>query len=210
MARSCELIIEPNPLDGDVNMSRDAAMLQSAIDENQCSLRFYRWLQPTLSLGYFQRPEIIPPEFNQLPCVRRLSGGGAILHHHELTYACAISATHELAGNPTRIYRVIHDQIVAVLREFGIDIRRRGHVDNQHHEPFLCFRRHDPHDLVVGSHKVLGSAQRRRKGAVLQHGSLLLKESEFASGLPGLLDLAKLEKCPVDVERLGQKLSLLL
>jgi lipoate-protein ligase A len=210
MACSCELIIEPNPLDGDVNMARDAAMLQSAVDQKQCSLRFYQWDRPTLSLGYFQRPEIIPTEFSQLPYVRRLSGGGAILHHHELTYACAIPATHDLARNPTGIYQAIHDQIVAVLREFGFNIRTRGRSEKQQDEPFLCFRRQDPHDLIVGSHKVLGSAQRRRKGAVLQHGSLLLSESEFASGLPGLLDWSDLKKCPLVVEPLGHAIASLL
>jgi len=211
MARLCELIIEPKPLDGETNMSRDAAMLQSAVDDGKCALRLYEWDRPTLSLGYFQKPEIIPSEFDQLPTVRRISGGGAILHHHELTYACAIPARHTLASDPTSLYRVIHDRIVAVLAEFDFNVCSRGQVAiRQLNEPFLCFLREDPHDLVIDGHKVLGSAQRRRKGAVLQHGSLLLRESEFAPGLPGLLDLANLKKCPLVVDRLGIGISSLL
>lgn len=64
-------------------------------------------------------------------------------------------------------------------------------------EPFLCFQRCDPHDLVLGGQKVLGSAQRRRKGAILQHGSLLLRGSPHAPHLLGLTDLMGLDKCPV-------------
>jgi lipoate-protein ligase A len=55
---------------------------------------------------------------------------------------------------------------------------------------FLCFGRGDAFDVVLGGHKVLGSAQRRRKGAILQHGSLVLRRSSFAPQFPGIADLA--------------------
>ena len=61
-------------------------------------------------------------------------------------------------------------------------------------EPFLCFSRGDARDIVLGQHKVLGSAQRRRRGAVLQHGSLLLALSEFAPEFPGLRELTSFER----------------
>lgn len=205
---SCEVLVEPHPLDGETNMARDAEMLQSAVDDNRCRLRIYEWDQPTISLGYFQKPDSVPAEFSELPCVRRLSGGGAILHHDELTYSCALPAQHPRASRPTELYDVVHEQIIRVIRNSRIaEIEARGTVESGLNEPFLCFLRQDPHDLVFGSHKVLGSAQRRRKGSVLQHGSLLLRASPFAKHLPGILDLGGLVECSVLAKELSIAIS---
>jgi lipoate-protein ligase A len=76
------------------------------------------------------------------------------------------------------------------LSEFGVAVAPRGHDSSRPDEPFLCFLREAAPDLVVNRHKVLGSAQRRRRGAVLQHGSLLLRASEYAPELIGLSELA--------------------
>ena len=70
---------------------------------------------------------------------------------------------------------------------------------------FLCFGRGDAQDLVVDTptgevHKVLGSAQRRRRGAVLQHGSLLLRRSDAAPEFPGLFDLAAATDLPTEAD----------
>jgi lipoate-protein ligase A len=70
----------------------------------------------------------------------------------------------------------------------------------------LCFQRQDEQDLVLNGHKVLGSAQRRRRGAILQHGGLLLKASKFAPDLPGIIDLTT----GVDLTDLEQSVSTVL
>lgn len=178
------------------NMAVDEALLHDAIANGTCWLRMYAWSEPTLSLGYFQKPEerLADPELAELPFVRRLSGGGAILHDDEWTYSCVVPAGHTLARNPLEIYEVVHSAIVATLRSRGAEVAFRREVqsaaaDERGAEPFLCFGRGDPRDLVCRGHKVLGSAQRRRRGAVLQHGSLLLRRSPFAAEHPGLVDL---------------------
>ena len=77
-----------------------------------------------------------------------------------------------------------------VLAEFGIMARMNERtLVSLGGEPFLCFQRRSVGDLLVGEHKVCGSAQRRRKGAILQHGSLLLAASPHAPELPGLAEL---------------------
>ena len=77
-------------------MAVDEALLESAVSQDICTLRWYRWKEPTISLGYFQsnETEVQNDTWKDLPRVRRLSGGGAILHHYELTYSFAIPACH--------------------------------------------------------------------------------------------------------------------
>jgi len=171
-------------------MAADAALLEAAVD-GAIGGRWYRWAEPTLSLGHFQKgraldESTLPP----LPRVRRLSGGGAIVHHLEWTYALAAPRGHWLAATPERFYEAVHEELIAALAAAGVAARLRGR-GGEGEEPTLCFLRSDPRDVVVADaagaiRKVVGSAQRRRKGAVLQHGSLLAAASPFAPEAPGL------------------------
>ena len=79
------------------------------------------------------------------------------------------------------------------LHEAGIRARLRGtgaDFQSPEGQPFLCFLRGDERDIVLDGHKIGGSAQRRRRGAVLQHGSLILRKSPFAPEVAGLQDVA--------------------
>ena len=184
-------VILDEPQSGAWNMAVDEALLEESLRSGTIFLRLYRWSEPTGSLGYFQnRSELRrDPRLANLPSVRRLSGGGAILHHHEQTYSCCLPPTHRLAQQPYRLYEEIHAIFVSWLTECGIQVKTRGHNFDRKEEPFLCFLRTAAPDLVVSGHKILGSAQRRRRGAVLQHGSLLLDASEHVPELHGLLGL---------------------
>ncbi len=186
----CQVQIDSAPGRGTWNMALDEAMLETAADRGLILLRWYRWEEPTVSLGYFQSDEFSTehPELATLPVVRRLSGGGAILHHHELTYAIAIPGSHPLAAQPAELYCTVHEEIIAIMREHGIPAAIRGDT-SEAGDQFLCFARADCNDVVLAGHKILGSAQRRRRGAVLQHGSLLLERSSYAPQHPGLFDL---------------------
>jgi lipoate-protein ligase A len=187
----CRILIDPQPNSGSWNMALDEVLLETSVNEGTPLVRMYRWSEATVSLGYFQDAETADrnPEFTKLPKVRRLSGGGAILHHHELTYSCALPATHPLAAEPHRLYEAVHERILTVLKRFGISARMRGTDLNNNDQPFLCFGRKDSRDIIYREFKILGSAQRRRRGAILQHGSLLLKRSAFAPVFPGIVDL---------------------
>lgn len=170
-------------------MAVDETLLDSAA-EGICTVRWYRWEQATLSLGYFQSHEqaLADSRLRDLPKVRRLSGGGAIVHHHELTYSCAVPALHPLAAAPRRLYTAVHERVIGVLAEFGYEAVLRGTNTPAPGVEYLCFGRMDDFDVVMGGFKVLGSAQRRRKGAILQHGSLMLERSEWAPAFPGVFD----------------------
>ena len=187
-----QLLVE-GPCDGAWNMALDEALLLRAEERRIPSLRFYGWSSPTLSLGYFQSLGARREHPPSLPCdlVRRPSGGGAILHHHELTYALALPSGHAMAGQAQRLYLAVHTALVEVLASLGV-AGQLGEQAEQHPSqdpPFLCFLRREFGDLLVGDHKIAGSAQRRRRGAVLQHGSLLLARSPFARELHGLQEL---------------------
>jgi lipoate-protein ligase A len=176
------------------NMSVDQALLE-AVDRTPVPvLRFYQWSTPTLSLGYFQK---LADRNHHLgsrdaQCLRRSTGGGAIMHHHDLTYSLSLPARPSDSGARLGLYRAAHDAFITALADVAVrafafrdDPRCSGHE-----EAFLCFQRRTDEDLVVNGYKVLGSAQRRSRMAILQHGSLLLKASPLAPELPGILDLS--------------------
>lgn len=214
------LLIDP-PLDGFTNMARDEALLDAVVaGESPLTLRFYQWSEPTISLGYFQAYAALESQVGpvrEMAVVRRTTGGGAILHDRELTYALVVPEKHPLLVNgPTALYCRMHDAIIAVLNELGIPARSRGptrcgEVDandrsggesSQAHGPFFCFARTHALDIVVGDRKLAGSAQRRASGGVLQHGSIVLEavHAEQPSTAVG-------DYCPIAPDELAQRIA---
>ena len=176
-------------------MAVDEALLESAADSGQATLRFYTWQEPTLSLGYFQSVADRQQHFASLDCplVRRASGGGAILHDRELTYSITLPQPAASAA----LYDACHESLIAALGELGVvatmfrqSASCNGQDTQANQEPFLCFQRRTCSDIVCKEAKIAGSAQRRRRGAVLQHGSILLGRSGFAPELLGIEDVA--------------------
>lgn len=190
----CRLIFD-EPATGVWNMAVDEALLESAASDGICTLRFYGWSEPTLSLGYFQSHADREQHSasRDCPLVRRLSGGGAILHDDELTYSFAAPANLCSSAHSQSLYDSFHESLVEALLHWQVQARlcERASGLPAEGEPFLCFQRRSPGDVVVGdsptgSIKIAGSAQRRRRGAILQHGSLLFRASRFAPELPGI------------------------
>ncbi len=180
-------------------MAVDEVLLERAVRDSIGWLRFYRWTPATVSLGYFQQAaerDAHAPS-RAAPAVRRLTGGGAIVHDAELTYSLALPAEHPLAALRDRLYAALHGALVDSLRDAGVEAAQwPADRPGPRPEPFLCFLRRAPGDVVVAvteenpwGVKIAGSAQRRRRGAVLQHGSLLLRRSPTAPELPGLADV---------------------
>jgi lipoate-protein ligase A len=175
-------------------MSVDEALLETAAADGQCTLRLYRWQEPTLSLGYFQAYDDRRQHAasNRSGVVRRPSGGGAILHDREVTYSLAIPSRHPLSVRRLECYEAVHLALVDVLAQWGIEatLATRSAHPAVPHEPFLCFQRRSPGDVLLAGSKIAGSAQRRCRGAVLQHGSVLLARSTAAPELAGLEDVS--------------------
>jgi len=187
----CRLIVD-SAAAGSWQMALDEVLLESAAERQAASLRFYGWSEPTLSLGYFQRfrDSRRHPPSRGCPVVRRQTGGGAILHDRELTYCLALPLAHPLAARATPLYLAVHEALKSALARLGIQstLRAASQDPGTRGEPFLCFQRRMRGDVLLGTIKVCGSAQRRRRGAVLQHGSLLLAASPRAPELPGIAE----------------------
>jgi lipoyl(octanoyl) transferase len=176
---------------GPWNMAADEALQRSAVERGVASLRFYTWAEPTLSLGYFQAhsDRLDDPRLADVAWVRRHTGGAAILHHHEITYALALPAGSPWHTTESWLCR-FHHAVAAALKSFGVKTRAVVCGEAKKLGPFLCFLHQTPGDLLTEGHKVVGSAQRRPHGAMMQHGSILLHRSPHAPVLPGIAELA--------------------
>jgi len=183
-------------------MAMDQAMLEYAASSQQVILRIYEWSRPTVSLGYFQSWERFSEqsELQSLDVVRRMTGGGAILHDREWTYSLAIPGDLERKGHSEQLYRSVHHAVVAWLRELGYaanfweELNQKSGTTYLKSDPFFCFERRTQVDIVVGERKIMGSAQRRSAHGLLQHGSLLIDTSPATPHLPGLLSVDTSEK----------------
>ena len=201
----CRLLVHA-PAAGDWNMAVDEALLESAADAGPPTLRFYQWREPTLSLGYFQRYADRWQHTTSRACrvVRRTTGGGAILHDRELTYSLCVPPGHRLTRRPAELYSRLHRALVQALAPLGAasQLLTAGADRGPHGEPFLCFARRASGDVVLAGAKIAGSAQRRHRGAILQHGSVLVATSPAAPELPGLERTAPLVLDPEELLKL--------
>jgi lipoate-protein ligase A len=168
--------------DGAHNMAADEVLLEAAA--GTAGLRFYGWSEPTVSLGYFQARAARLPG---LPYVRRPSGGLMLVHHHELTYCLALPAGAVWQDGEPWLWRM-HRIIAAALAALGVVVRPHDPPGSHPATP-LCFRHISAGDLLLGGAKVVGSAQRKHRGALMQHGGILLARSDYTPELPGLREL---------------------
>jgi lipoate-protein ligase A len=179
---------------GSWNMAVDSAMLEYAAAHRVLVLRLYSWSRPTVSLGWFQSYDEFTADarLSELDCVRRVTGGGAILHDREWTYSIAVPESNFAKGHSDSLYRDVHDAVADRLNLAGfsaerwLDTKKPANGVSVDDKTFMCFSRRSDVDLIVKDRKVLGSAQRRTEHGLLQHGSLLLEPSPHYPSLHGL------------------------
>ncbi len=176
-------LIISKPMEGSWNMAVDEAILEAVGAELvQPTLRLYAWQPPCLSLGYAQPVSDVDMEALERSgwqVVRRLSGGRAVLHTDELTYA-VIAPLHEerVAGSVLESYRRLAQALLQSLYLLGLGARSDEKYPNppgaQPNNP-VCFDVPSKYEIVTANgKKIIGSAQARRLSGVLQHGSLPL------------------------------------
>ena len=168
--------------DGAVNMAIDCAIFEAVASKLQPpTLRLYGWHPFCLSLGYGQRASDVDiAALAQRGCdlVRRPTGGKAILHGDELTYSLCLPQDHPLAsGDVVESYRRISAGLLRALQELGLEAE--SELQNASLRPAaagpVCFEIPSHYEISVAGRKLIGSAQMRRKGGLLQHGSIPLR-----------------------------------
>jgi lipoate-protein ligase A len=190
--------------DGPANMAADELLAEEAERRGGLVVRIYGWTTATVSLGAFQpyAEAAACGAIAGLPIVRRPSGGGAIIHGSDLTYAAAVPKSHPWGGSPQALYDAMHESMATTLGELGISARlHAATAADPPADAFLCFARRAPGDLVASpagrapspiDPKIMGSAQRRLGTTVLQHGSLLLAANQTVGPAARHVGLAEL------------------
>ncbi len=172
-------LVITSPLDGAMNMAIDHAILEAvAAGEVPPTLRLYAWRPACLSLGYGQPFADVDTERLGMfgwDVVRRMTGGRAILHADELTYSVALPAGHTLvAGDIVSSYRRLSAALVTGLRMLGVTPQADKCADNPTHTGPVCFEVPSHYEITCQGKKLIGSAQVRKFGGVLQHGTIPL------------------------------------
>ncbi|WP_077324598.1 lipoate--protein ligase family protein [Virgibacillus siamensis] len=168
--------------DASVNMALDEALLNwHSEGKIPPVLRFYGWKKPSLSLGHFQKDaEINYRNLQKHQCqhVRRLTGGSAVLHDDELTYSIVISEKNP--GIPSSIqeaYYVLSKGIIQGYKNLGIEANYAEDLSRE--RSAICFERPAFYEMVADGKKLSGNAQTRKRGVLLQHGSIPLSIDEI-------------------------------
>ncbi len=183
------LLLTP-PLDGADNMAIDAALMARARRVGDGVVRVYSWAEPTLSLGRNQYArEVYSAQrvrAHALRVVRRATGGRALLHHREITYS--VTAPAQPHESLARSYSAINELLLATLRTLGVDAQLSPSGERLPPPGSApCFERPAPGEVMLDGRKLVGSAQCREHGAMLQHGSILVHDDQaIVAELAGL------------------------
>lgn len=189
--------------DAATNMAIDEAILSAhSAGKVPPTLRFYGWQPAAISLGYFQRAmseiDLEQCKEHKIDVVRRLTGGRAVLHDAELTYSIVVQEDDPLIPKTiTASYRYFSNGLLRGLEELGIQAHMTVPVaayGQRKKQPAsaACFDAPSHFEIAVEGRKLVGSAQVRKNGVILQHGSILLQFS--AEKFTQLLRLSSAEK----------------
>lgn len=172
--------LDSGAFDGAEQMALDAGLMDRARDTGEAVLRVYEWARPTLSFGRHESalgqfaPEVLERE--DVGAVRRPTGGRVLLHDHEVTYSVTAPAP---GAEPWReSYRGINAILIAALDRLGVAVAEAPPSPMRRPGGAPCFAEPAAGELVVEGRKLVGSAQFRERGALLQHGSILLDDDQ--------------------------------
>lgn len=177
-------VLLSEPMGGPENMACDLALMDRARATGEAVLRVYSWMEPTISFGRnqktagYDRDELARAG---LAVVRRPTGGRAILHHREITYS--VTAPAPSGESIAAAYAWINELLLRALRSLGADAAvatptsRAPAPDTN-----PCFAEPTAGEITLGGRKLVGSAQYREAGAMLQHGSILVSDDQSPLG----------------------------
>jgi lipoate-protein ligase A len=164
-------LLQSGPGDYALNMAVDEALLQAAPRLGQPVLRFYGWIEPAASFGYFQKYADIQRQTVLRPLVRRPTGGGLVPHDVDWTYSLAFPPGHEWYSlSATDSYRRVHEWIQAAFSRLSIATELAP--SSLKTQAGQCFAGREKFDVLWRGQKVAGAAQRRTRDGLLIQGSV--------------------------------------
>lgn len=175
------LILEPHPRDGALNMATDEALLREvAARRSPPTLRLYAWSPPAMTLGRgqpFSDVDVAALTADGITLLRRTTGGTAVLHEDELAYAVAVTNDEmRLSGDIVESYKGLSVALLCGLEKIGLrNAEANAHTEGRGspRSP-VCFELPSDYEITVDQRKLIGSAQMRIRGGILQHGTLPL------------------------------------
>lgn len=178
-------VITDGPRAPEFNMAADRYLLDQAQSTGIVFLRLYEWKPPAISLGYMQdsREILLPDRLEQdgIAWVRRPTGGRAVLHWNDLTYCCAFPKSDQMGKSIGESYGLIARCLRRGLAIAGIHAETSdSELDSREVRREIklpCFLAPNRDEIMVRGKKLIGSAQKRTDGAVLQHGSIPIADS---------------------------------
>jgi lipoyl(octanoyl) transferase len=183
-------------------MALDELLMESqgAPSEAPPALRFYAWSEPSITVGYFQDPAAIARRFRckeqGISVVKRLTGGGMVLHGKDLTASIALPSPNPFLPNEVKSsYLKVNEAFMAGLRAAypGLDFAPcKDAASPRGREERICFENPSCYDLLLDGRKVVGSSQRRSGGKML-HQTTLFFERPSAQVIEMVLE--GLRKC---------------
>lgn len=177
---------------GSLNMEIDAQMLEQAIStsEKDILFRLYGWSPMCISLGRNQKDDFLTGE---IEAVRRLTGGRALLHDNEITYCCVVPVDAIPNGQSVvDSYKYISGILIDFFRTLGVELDFGENKRVSTHYDY-CMLLSTGADVCYKGQKIIGSAQCRKNGYILQHGSILfgydkeLLENLFKEEVKGII-----------------------
>jgi len=153
------------------NMALDEALLDAMPRLQKPVLRFYGWMEPAATFGYFQKFSEVAAATLLRPLIRRPTGGGIVPHDVDWTYAAVFPASHEWHSlKAEESYRRIHDWLRLAFAELNIETALAPCCKKT--LPGQCFAGYEKSDLLWHGKKIAGAAQRRNQLGLLIQGSV--------------------------------------
>jgi len=165
------LLLKPGLCESAFNMALDETLLVSAPNLGAPVLRFYGWIEPAATFGYFQKYSEVSATTMLRPLIRRPTGGGIVPHDADWTYSAAVPPGHawyELKAIES--YQRIHAWIVDAFSVLGVKTELAPCCRKS--APGQCFAGHEQFDVLWNGRKIAGAAQRRTRDGLLIQGSV--------------------------------------
>ena len=170
-------VIESEEVSAAWNMAVDEALLRLFRPGDMPVLRLYRW-EPALSFGRFSKPaesvDLYLAESRGVACVRRMTGGGILVHGGDLSYSLVLPSSFAKEHGVKGSYRLLCRFLMRLYEKMGFEARFAEEANLPETRSDICLAGHEAYDIVIGGRKIGGNAQRHTRDAMLQHGSVPL------------------------------------